>query len=85
MKKKYLWLFLLIIPIFLGAWLFIPHGSEGEISDHDQFDAGYELLQSKDGLAEVSVKFPTFEQIEITQIYHDASAFLLRSKATTTS
>ena len=43
MKKKYLWLFLLIIPIFLGAWLFIPHGSEGEISDHDQFDAGYEL------------------------------------------
>ena len=81
MKKKYLWLFLLIIPIFLGAWLFIPHGSEGEISDHDQFDAGYELLQSKDGLAEVSVKFPTFEQIEITQISHDGKRLFITIKS----
>ena len=59
---------------------FIPHGSEGEISDHDQFDAGYELLQSKDGLAEVSVKFPTFEQIEITQIYHDGKRLFITIK-----
>ena len=85
MKKKYLWLFLLIIPIFLGAWLFIPHGSEGEISDHDQFDAGYELLQSRMVWPKYQLNFQHLNKLKLLKYTMMASAFLLRSKATTTS